>query len=247
VLVLIPARGGSKSIPRKNLKRLGGHPLIAWTIAAAQAARRVTRVLVSSDDEEIRAVARDYGAEAPFARPAELARDETPDLPVFLHALGWLEEARGQRPEFVVHLRPTSPFRPPGLVDEALALLAATPEADSVRAVTAPDQNPHKMWTRRGPWLHPLHGDFADELYNQPRQKLPEVLWQTGHVDVVRRDCLMRLRSMTGRKILPLVVDPRYGLDLDTPRQWAAAEWRLSSGDLALERPRLGETIARPG
>jgi N-acylneuraminate cytidylyltransferase len=245
VLALIPARGGSKSIPRKNLKRLGGHPLIAWTIAAARASSRLSRVIVSSDDEEIRAVARDYGAEAPFARPAELARDETTDLPVFLHALRWLEEERGLAPKVVVHLRPTSPFRPPGLVDQALAVLAAAPEADSLRAVTFPDQNPHKMWTRDGRWLHPLRGDFCDELYNRPRQELPEVLWQTGHIDVVRRECLLGLRSMTGRRILPLLVDARYALDLDTPRQWAYAEWRLRAHELPLARPLTAEELCR--
>src|SRR5262245_233690 len=108
ILALIPARGGSKGIPRKNIRSFAGYPLIAWSIAAARQAACVTRTLLSTDDAEIASVARGYGAETPFLRPAELARDQTTDLPVFEHALGWLEENEGYRPEIVIQLRPTS-------------------------------------------------------------------------------------------------------------------------------------------
>src|SRR5512145_3318540 len=116
VLAIIPARGGSKGIPRKNIRNFAGWPLIAWSIAAAQQAESVTRLLVSTDDEEIAAVARQYGAETPFLRPAEFAQDATTDLPVFEHALKWLAEHENYRPDVVVQLRPTSPIRPRGMV-----------------------------------------------------------------------------------------------------------------------------------
>ena len=106
VLALIPARGGSKGIPRKNIRLFAGHPLIAWSIAAAKRSEYVTRVIVSTDDEEIAAVAREHGAETPFLRPAEFAQDNSTDLPLFEHALKWLEEVEGYRPEVVVQLRP---------------------------------------------------------------------------------------------------------------------------------------------
>ena len=112
VLVIVPARGGSKSIPRKNIRRFAGHPLLAYSIAAGRQAESVGRVLVSTDDAEIVEVARRFGAEAPFLRPAELAGDDTPDLPVFEHALEWLRREEGYQPEVVVQLRPTSPVRP---------------------------------------------------------------------------------------------------------------------------------------
>ncbi len=150
MLALIPARGGSKSIPRKNIRPFAGHPLIAYSIAAGLAAELVTRVIVSTDDEEIAAVARRYGAEAPFLRPAELAQDHTPDLPVFQHALEWLAEHEGYQPEIVVQLRPTSPFRRVAHIDQAMYRLLEQPEADSVRTVCVPFQNPFKMW-RIGP------------------------------------------------------------------------------------------------
>ncbi|MFZ6019832.1 MAG: cytidylyltransferase domain-containing protein, partial [Chloroflexota bacterium] len=130
VLAIIPARGGSKGIPRKNIRNFAGHPLIAYSIAAALQSRRITRVIVSTDDPEIAEVARAYGAEVPFLRPAELAQDSTLDLPVFQHALAWLTANEAYAPDVVVQLRPTSPIRPVGLVDEAVHILLEHPEAD---------------------------------------------------------------------------------------------------------------------
>ncbi len=110
VLAVIPARGGSKGIPRKNIRQFAGYPLIAYSIAAGLQAEMVTRVIVSTDDEEIAQVSRQFGAEVPFFRPTELAQDNTTDLPVFQHALRWLKEHEGYEPDVVVQLRPTSPF-----------------------------------------------------------------------------------------------------------------------------------------
>jgi len=133
VLAVIPARGGSKSIPRKNIEPFGGHPLLAYSIAAGLQARSVSRVIVSTEDPEIAERAVQYGAEIPFLRPTELAQDDTPDLPVFRHALGWLAEHESYHPGIVVQLRPTSPVRPRNCVDRAVEILVNSPEADSVR------------------------------------------------------------------------------------------------------------------
>ena len=146
VLAIIPARGGSKSIPRKNLHLFAGHPLIAFSIAAGRQSPPVTRVIVSTEDEEIAGVARACGAETPFLRPADLAQDDTPDLPVFEHALRWLADHEGYHPEVVIQLRPTSPIRPRDCVARAVETLLAHPEADSVRGVVPSGQNPYKMW-----------------------------------------------------------------------------------------------------
>jgi CMP-N-acetylneuraminic acid synthetase len=237
VVAIVPARGGSKGLPRKNLRPLAGFPLVGWSIAAGRAAAQVSVVMVSTDDEEIAEVARQFGAEVPFLRPAELAHDDTPDLPVFEHALRWLERERNLVPELVVQLRPTSPFRPAGLVDEAVALLRAHPGADSLRAVTSPSQTPFKMWRVEGPLLSPLLGSFEEERFNAPRQHLPPVYWQTGHVDVIRPATILEKRSMTGRRIVPFVVDPRYALDIDTLEQLELAEWLLARDTVTLVRP----------
>src|SRR5512135_2313933 len=123
VLALIPARGGSKGIPRKNIRPFAGYPLMAFSIAAALQAELVTRVIVSTEDQEIAEVARQFGAETPFLRPEELATDRSTDLPVFQHALTWLARHEDYHPEIILHLHATSPVRPPGILDQAVHLL----------------------------------------------------------------------------------------------------------------------------
>jgi N-acylneuraminate cytidylyltransferase len=235
-LALIPARGGSKSIPRKNIRPFAGHPLIAYSIAAGLAAEMVTRVVVSTDDEEIAAVARRYGAETPFLRPAALSQDHTADLPVFQHALEWLGENEGYQPEIVVQLRPTSPFRRVSHIDQAIYRLLERPEADSVRTVCVPFQNPFKMWRiDSSGFMQPLLGAEYPEPYNMPRQLLPQVYWQTGYVDVAWTDTILQKGSMTGDCILPLVIDSSEWIDIDSPDDWRRAERLLESGEITLE------------
>lgn len=238
VLALIPSRGGSKSIPRKNIRSFGGHPLLAYSVAAGLQANAVTRVIVSTDDEEMADVAREYGAEVPFMRPADLAQDGTLDLPVFIHALQWLEQEDGYRPEVVVQLRPTSPLRAPDCVDKAVALLLSSTEIDSVRGVVLSGQNPYKMWRIKDDGrMVPLLRNGFEEPFNMPRQKLPSTYWQTGHIDAIRMTTIVDKKSMSGEVIFPLLIDPRYVVDIDTLRDWERAEWLLSQGGIDCVRP----------
>jgi N-acylneuraminate cytidylyltransferase len=238
VLALIPARGGSKSIPQKNIKPLGGIPLLAYSILAGQEAQSVERVIVSTDDPQIAEVARRWGAEVPFLRPAELARDDSTDISAFEHALTWLDEKEGYRPDLVVQLRPTSPLRPPDCVDAAVELLHADPQADSVRGVVTSGQNPYKMWRFNADGsMRPLLVSEFEEPYNMPRQLLPPTYWQTGHIDVIRRRVILEQLSMTGERIIPLVIDPLYMIDIDSERDWYQAEWMLERLTLPYIRP----------
>ena len=240
VLALIPARGGSKGIPRKNIRPFSGAPLIAWSIAAARQSQTVTRTLVSTDDEEIAAAARSYGAETPFLRPAELAQDRTTDLPVFEHALAWLAEHEGYRPDVVVQLRPTSPIRPRDCVDGAVRLLLEHPEADCVRGIVPAGQNPHKMWRldeASGQMRPLLEVPGIAEPYNAPRQILPPVYWQTGHIDAIRPATILEKKSMTGDVLFPLLIDPSYTVDLDSLNDWSKAEWLAAFGGLDYVSP----------
>lgn len=219
VLALIPARGGSKGIPRKNLRDFAGAPLIAYSIVAAKQAERVTRVIVSTDDAEIAEVARAWGAEVPFMRPAQFAQDDSTDLPVFEHALEWLEQNENYMPDIVIQLRPTSPVRPIGLLDQAVELLLEHPEADCVRGVVPSVQNPFKMWQidSEGRLTQLLEVAGLREPYNAPRQALPQTYWQTGHIDAIRSNTILAKHSLTGDIILPLLIDPLYTVDIDTP------------------------------
>jgi N-acylneuraminate cytidylyltransferase len=233
ILAIIPARGGSKGIPRKNIRSFAGYPLIAWSIAAAKQSSSVRRIIVSTDDEEIAAVARAWGAETPFMRPAELAQDKTTDLPVFEHALSWLAKNEGYKPKVVVQLRPTSPIRPQGLIDDAVKILLDHKDADCVRGVVPAGQNPHKMWRFNGEGqpLEPLlKVKGIDEPYNAPRQILPPVYWQTGHIDAIRVTTITRKKSLTGDVIYPLTIDPKYTVDIDNLSDWAKYEALVYSG-----------------
>src|SRR5690349_14240166 len=233
ILALIPARGGSKGIPRKNIRNFAGYPLIAWSIAAAQQAACVTRIIVSTDDEEIAAVGREYSAETPFLRPSELAQDQTTDLPVFEHALRWLEEKEKYQPDIVIQLRPTSPVRPKDCVNNAVKILMEHADADCVRGVVPAGQNPHKMWRFTGddkPMQPLLEVEGITEPYNAPRQILPPVYWQTGHIDAIRVSTIQQKHSLTGDVIYPLVIDPRYTVDIDTLSDWAKYETLANSG-----------------
>lgn len=236
VLAIVPARGGSKGIPRKNIRLFAGYPLIAYSIAAGLQAATVTRTIVSTDDEEIAAVARQFDAETPFIRPAELAQDNTTDLPVFQHALRWLAEHENYRPDVVVQLRPTSPIRPRDCVDRAVRLLLDHQDADCVRGVVPAGQNPHKMWRlpegENGPMKNLLEVPGIPEPYNAPRQILPDVYWQTGHVDAIRAVTILQKDSMSGERIYPLIIDPRYTVDLDNLYDWAKYEWLATFGGL---------------
>jgi len=239
VVAIVPARGGSKSIPRKNIKLLAGVPLIAYSIEAARASALVDRVIVSTDDEEIAAIARRCGAEVPFLRPRSLAEDTTPDLPVFLHALEWLDMHDSCVPEIVVHLRPTSPLRPPDCVDRAIDRLRSDPTADSVRGVVTASQNPFKMWRLQpdGAML-PLLRHPGAEAYNQPRQELPTTYWQTGHVDAIRTATIREKASMSGDRITSLVIDAAYACDIDTELDWQRTEWMLAHLHRPIVQPR---------
>ncbi len=239
ILALIPARGGSKGIPRKNIRLFAGYPLIAWSIAAAKRSSLVTRVIVSTDDEEIAAVAREWGAETPFLRPSELAQDHTTDLPVFEHVLKWLEDMEGYRPEVVVQLRPTSPIRPKTMVDDAIRILLNHEDADCARGVVPAGQNPFKMWLFNGEGkpLNPLlEVKGIPEPYNAPRQILPPAYWQTGHIDAIRVSTIVDKKSLTGDVIYPLLIDPKYTVDIDTLPDWAKYE-ALVYGGLEMVSP----------
>ena len=232
ILAIIPARGNSKSIPHKNIMSFAGHPLIAYSIAAAKQAKLVTRVITSTDDGRIAEVAREYHCEVPFMRPVEYAQDDTLDLPVFQHALKWLAEHEEYHPDVVLQLRPTSPIRSVDMVDQAVITLLDHPEADSVRGVVPSAQNPFKMWkiNPSGKMEPLLQVESIKEPYNAPRQNLPETYWQTGHIDAIRPATILEKNSMSGETILPLFIDPIYTVDIDTKLDWQRAEKLVFEG-----------------
>ena len=227
MLAVVPARGGSKGIFRKNLQLLGGRPLVAHAVQAGLGAMPlVSRVMCSTDDPEIAAAATAAGAEAPFLRPAELAQDGSEDWPVFVHVLDWLEAHDGWVPDLIVNLRPTSPMRTSRHVVDAIHLLLES-GADSVKAVCLARQHPHKMWLRGPdgeikPFLQtPFRLSRGPDV---PRAELEDVYWQNGVVDVTRRQVIRDRGVMIGPRVAGLLTLPEESIDIDTPMDLALAE-----------------------
>jgi N-acylneuraminate cytidylyltransferase len=228
VLAVIPARGGSKGIPKKNLAVINGKPLVGHSIAHALTSKSITRTIVSTDDMEIADISKKFGAEVPFMRPVALAEDHVLDLPVFQHALNFLKETEGYTPELVVHLRPTSPYRNPEWIDEAVLLLANTPAADSVRSVSKPDKHPFRMF-RIGPdgFLDPIMKNEHPIPYLLRRQDLPDVYYYNCVIDVTRPGTIFGKNSMTGDKIFPYIMKPEDVVDIDSPADLEIARYLM--------------------
>jgi N-acylneuraminate cytidylyltransferase len=229
IIAIIPARGGSKGVSRKNIRLLGKKPLIVYTIETALASKYIERVIVTTDDEEVARIARKYGAEVPFLRPEELAQDDTPPYPVLKHALKFLKEEEGLKPDIIVWLEPPTPFRTVKEVDEAIQIFQKDTDADSLRAVCTPSQNPFKMWTLEGKYLKPLIQQDGQVFHSGPRQKTKQVFWQNGSIFLLRYDTIIKKGNFFGDKILPLIVENSSNIEIDTEEDFKQAEYYLKN------------------
>jgi len=222
VLGLIPARSGSKGVPRKNIRPLCGRPLLTYTAEAAIRSRRLSRVILSTDDEEIARVGRECGLETPFLRPAELARDETPMLPVVQHAIRFLEET-GERFDAVCLLQPTNPLRGADEIDACIYLLESSGADAVVTTLPVPaEHNPHWVYVPDGAgWLHLSTGESAPI---PRRQDLPQAFHREGSVYVTRRDVVMRENSLYGARLLGYEMNADRSVNIDSAEDWERAE-----------------------
>lgn len=229
VVGIIPARGGSKKVPRKNIKPLAGKPLIDYTIDAARASKYIDRLILISDDEEIATHAIERGVEWPFKEPEDLADGTKPDFDFFHYTLKRLSDEEGYKPDIVVQLRPTSPLRTVEHIDQAIEKLAENSKADSVRTVGEAEQSPYKMYgVDEMGYLEPLLV-LSDnpESFNMPRQELPKAYKHVGYVDAIWYRTIMEKKQMTGEKIIPLILDEAYS-GINTPEDWEYYEFLLN-------------------
>ncbi len=226
VLGVIPARGGSKGIPRKNIRELCGKPLLQYTAEAARAARRLTEVILSTEDEEIAEVGRRCGLEVPFQRPVELAEDDTPSLAVVQHALGWMERNRGCF-DAVCLLQPTNPLRRAADIDACIELMEQS-DVDAVVTLLAvpPEYNPHWVYFRDEAGLLRLSTGRSDPITR--RQELPPAFHREGSVYITRRDVVMEENSLYGRRLAGYLLDPQWSVNIDAPADWQRAEALLA-------------------
>ena len=226
VLAVIPARGGSKGVPRKNIRMVGGKPLIAYTIDAALAVKnRLHRLIVSTDDAEIAAMAQDYGAEVPFMRPVELGGDKVPMVPVLKHAIQTIEELDGIKLEWVLLLQPTCPFRAPEDILAALELAAAGGCDSVISVVRVLAHHPILMKKIENDRLLPF---MIEEIEGTRRQDYnPPAYMRNGSIYLTRRDNLMNNNSIWGKVIRPYIMPEERSVNVDSEMDMKLVEFML--------------------
>ncbi|HKZ77062.1 MAG TPA: acylneuraminate cytidylyltransferase family protein [Pyrinomonadaceae bacterium] len=231
IVALIPARAGSKRVPDKNIKRLGDHPLVAYTIAAARESGIFAAVIVSTDSEEYLEVARYYGAEAPYLRPAEISGDLSPDIEWVFYTLKRLHED-GRSFDCFSILRPTSPFRLPSTIAQAWKEFLEEDGVDSLRAVEKCQQHPGKMWVVRGKRMVPLMPLSPPEQpwHSSQYQSLPVVYVQNASLEIAWSRVVFDERTIAGSVQMPFFLNGYEGFDVNQPHDWQRAEEIARSG-----------------
>ena len=215
VLAIIPARGGSKGIPRKNLYEIAGKPLIEYTIKSALKSNLISDLILSTDSIEIAEVASSLGCQVPFLRPTELASDSALTVDVLIHALNYMEKKNKDTYDSVLLLQPTTPLRPDDLIDSSIRLLADNPLADSVVSLVDVGANhPYRMYTLDSGYLRQLFPDVKNSM--MPRQELPPVYIRSGDIYLTRRDVLLNTHSLIGKKSLGIQIHIDTSVNIDT-------------------------------
>ena len=225
ILAIIPARGGSKSVPRKNIVKVNGRPLISYTISAALMVDRLTDVVVSTDDPEIAEISRELGAQVPFVRPVDLASDQAQSAPVIEHALYFMEKSKGLKYDAILMLQPTSPLRTSQHIEESLDLFTSQ-ECDSVVSIVSVGGN-HPFRMKRlidNQLVNYIDQGFWDM---RPRQELPPVYIRNGSIYLIERDVLINKGQMIGEKCLGMVMGDKESINIDTPLDLKLAELLL--------------------
>jgi N-acylneuraminate cytidylyltransferase len=234
-VAFVPARQGSKRVPGKNVRLLGGHPVIAYTIVPALESGVFDAVIVSTDSEEIADVARRYGAEVPFLRPAQFAGDTSPDIEWLEYTLQELQR-RGRSWDCFSLLRPTSPFRTADTIRRAWRLFTSQDGVDSLRAIEKCAQHPGKMWVVNGNRMEPLlkGGPRDQPWHSTPYQALPPVYVQNASLEIAWTRVVFETRTIAGDVLVPFITEGYEGFDINDPHDWMIAERLIADGTAAL-------------
>jgi len=225
---MIPARSGSKGVPNKNIKLLGGYPLIAYAICASRLSSEISRTIVSTDSPEYAEIAKKYGAEVPFLRPPEISQAKSLDIEFIQHAIQWFDENEGLIPDILVHIRPTTPLRDPEIIDEAIRLFQKDSQATSLRSVHELAESPHKVFNIDSNGY--LKGLFPDdprpEYYNLPRQSFPTAYHPNGYVDIIRCEFVQKNDSLHGQKMIGFITP--VSIEVDRREDFEYLEYLLT-------------------
>jgi N-acylneuraminate cytidylyltransferase len=228
IFAFIPARSGSKGVPDKNVKLLGDHPLIEWSIAACKKAASINRIIVSTDSEEYAQISREAGAEVPFLRPVEIAGDRSTDYDFIEHALDWFSK-NGGAPDYIVHIRPTTPFRDPLLIDKAVAAFISHPQATALRSVHPMSESAYKTFEiAPGGQLKRVASESTElDAANNARQQFPTTYNANGYVDVLSTAFIRKMHLIHGDHVLSFTT-PMVN-EVDTEEDFSILEMELQN------------------
>ena len=232
IIGMIPARSGSKRIKNKNIMPLNGHPLIAYTIAAAIKSGVFDKIIVSTEKETIAKIAKHYGAEIPFLRPKEYARDDSPDIQWIKYTLEELKKGCETYTYFSI-LRPTNPFRQANTIKRAWEIFEKDEKADTLRAIEKCSQHPGKMWRIENNRIKPILENPNKETtpwHSMPYQELPEIYIQNASLEISKTRNPLEKGKITGEEILPFVTIGYEGFDINLPEDWFLAEYLVDKG-----------------
>lgn len=234
-VAFIPARSGSKRVPNKNIRPLGGHPMLAYTVRAAIDSGVFDAVICATDSEKYAYVARHYGAEVPFLRSCEISGDKSPDIEWVVWMLNKLRES-GRSFEIFSILRPTSPFRLPETIQRAWGMFSEDPQADSLRAIEKCKQHPGKMWVVRGKRMSPVmpFTNGATPWHSSQYAALPEIYAQDASLEIAWSRVALEQNSIAGEVIIPFISQGLEGFDINEPKDWWMAEYLSSIHNAAL-------------
>ena len=225
ILCVIPARSGSKGVIDKNIRDFNGKPLLIHSLEYAMTCDEIDNVIISTDSEKYANIAKKYNGVIPFIRPKELALDSSQDIGFIKHALIKCEEIYNKKFDLVILLRPTSPLRPAGLIEKGLKMIISDPKATSLKAVTNFKEHPYRHWVANNNYIKGYEDEIF-EPYNLPRQELPKLFYSAGELEIIRRSTILN-DSVSGKKIIPLILDRDIIVDIDTEEDWKNAEQKL--------------------
>lgn len=215
IVAVIPARSGSKGVIDKNIKLLAGYPLIAYSIAAAQLAGSIDRIIVSTDSREYAEIAREYGAEVPFLRPDEISSDTSTDYDFVRHLLDWMSCNEGRMPEYLVHLRPTTPLREANYIDAAIERLTQDNNATALRSVHEMSESAYKAFEIDGNYLKSVGSNSFDlDTFNDPRQRFNKTYQANGYVDIIKTKYVIENKKLHGDHVIAFVTP--HVVEIDT-------------------------------
>ena len=235
IIAVIPARFGSKGVPGKNIKELAGKPLIAYSILAGIKSKLIDRVIVSTDSDEYASISKDYGAEVPFIRPNEYSSDDSTDYDFVKHLLDWLAGNEEVLFDYIIHLRPTTPFRDPDVLDSAIKKFKSNEQATSLRSAHEMPETAYKQFELEGKYFKTIcTGSFELDDANNSRQSFPKTYTPNGYVDILKTSYILENHLLHGNRVMGYVTD--FTTEVDTLDDFEFLEWQTNKNNQIIKK-----------